>query len=86
MAAPGEVRCSMPTAGGDFRGFQNPAAVNAHLGQAEIEDLGVITFGDEHIGGLDVAMDDVLGVRGFERIRHLDGQAEQQAAARADGR
>ena len=66
-------------AGGSFRRFQHLAVVNAHLGQSEIENLGVTALGDENIGGLDIAMDDLLGVRGLECIRDFDGQAEQQA-------
>ncbi len=48
-----------------------------HFRQAEIENLGVAALGDENVGGLDVAMDDVFAVRGIERIGDFDGQAEQ---------
>ena len=33
--------------------------------------------GDEKIGGLDVAMNDSLGVRGIERVGNFDGDIEQ---------
>ena len=44
------------------------------LGQAEVENLGVAALGDEDVRGLDVAMDDSLGVRGVEGVGDLDGE------------
>ena len=87
MAAPGEVRCSIPTpAAVASRRFQNLAAVNAYFGQPEVKNFGVTALGDEDIGGLDVAMNNVLGVRRFERVRDFDGQSEKQAGfERAEG-
>ena len=40
----------------------------SHLGQTEIEDLGVTAPGNEDIRGLDVTMDDAGSVRGIECI------------------
>ena len=34
-------------------------------------------LGDENVGGLDVAMNDVFAVRGIERVGDFDGEAEQ---------
>ena len=34
-------------------------------------------LGDENVGGLDVAMDDVFAVRGVESVGDFDGEAEQ---------
>ena len=34
-------------------------------------------MGDEDVGGLDVAMDDALGMGGVERVGELDGDVEQ---------
>ena len=34
-------------------------------------------LGDENVGGLDVAMDDVFAVRGVEGVGDFDGEAEQ---------
>ena len=34
--------------------------------------------GDEDVGGLDVAMDDALGMRGIERVGDLYGQRQQR--------
>ena len=39
------------------------------FGQPEIQNLGVPAFGDKNIGGLDVAVDDPLGVGGVECVR-----------------
>jgi hypothetical protein len=46
------------------------------LGQTEIEDLDAAFGRDLDIGGLEVAVDDALLVRGFERLRDLESQAE----------
>ena len=37
----------------------------------------MVTFGDENIGGLNVAVHDSFGVRGIEGIRDLDCQCKQ---------
>jgi hypothetical protein len=47
-----------------------------YLGKAEIENLGVSAFGDKNIRGLDVAVNDALGVRGVERVGDFDGERE----------
>ena len=46
------------------------------LGQPEIQNLGVAALGDEDVGGLDVAMNDPLGMRGIQRVGNLDRQTE----------
>ena len=50
------------------------------LSQAEIYDFGVSTVGDENVRGLDVAMNNALGVRRIERIGDLDGQGEKETS------
>ena len=35
-------------------------------------------LGDKDVGGLDVAVDDALGVRRVERVGDLDGEREKQ--------
>src|SRR5580658_8699293 len=47
------------------------------FGKAKIENLGVAAFGDEDVGGLDVAVNDALGVGGIEGIRYFDGEIEK---------
>ena len=45
-----------------------------HLGQAEVENLGVSALGDEDVRGLDVAMNDAFGVGRVESVGNLDAQ------------
>jgi hypothetical protein len=35
-------------------------------------------FGDEDIGGLEIAMDNAFGVGSVQRVGDLDGQVQQQ--------
>ena len=48
------------------------------LGETEVEDFGVAAAGDEDVGGLDVPVDDVLGVSGVERVCDLDAEVEKE--------
>ena len=48
-------------------------------GQAEVEDLGAAVGGDEDVVGLQVAVDDALGVRGGQALRDLHGQVGRLA-------
>ena len=50
--------------------------LGGYFREAEIENFGVAALGDENIGGLDVAMDDALGVRGIETVGDLDAEIE----------
>ncbi len=57
-----------------------------HLGQAEVEDLGLASRGHDHVGRLQVAMGDATGVGDGEGVRELDcdrerGKGLQGAAA-----
>ena len=47
------------------------------FGEAEIEQLGLAALGDENIRGLDIAVNDAFGVRGFERVGDLDAEIEK---------
>ena len=55
------------------------------FGQAEIENFGVAAFGDENVGGLDVAVNDAFGVRGVESVGDLDRQRQQMSRVPAGG-
>ena len=44
-----------------------------NFGQAKIENLGVTQSCNENVRRLDVAMNDSLGMRCFERFRNLNG-------------
>src|ERR1700693_3741912 len=46
--------------------------------QSKIENLDVSALGDEDVGGLDVAVNNSLGMRGIEGIGNLDGERENQ--------
>ena len=43
-----------------------------HFRQTEIENLGVASFGDKNISGLDVSMNDALSVSGVQRVGDLN--------------
>jgi len=45
-----------------------------NLREAEVQDLGLPAFGDEDVGGLDVAVNDPLGVRRIQSIGKLDAK------------
>jgi hypothetical protein len=45
--------------------------------EAEIENFGVAALGDKDIRGLDVAMDDAVGMGGVERVGDFDTDAEE---------
>src|SRR5512143_1189152 len=45
--------------------------------EPEIEDLCLFSMRNHNVGWLDIAMDDALGVRRFERVRNLDRQLKQ---------
>src|SRR4029077_4461160 len=46
------------------------------LRQAEVENLGMATAGDENIARLDVAMNDTAPMSGGEAVRHLDSELD----------
>ena len=53
------------------------------LGEAEVEDLRVAVRRDDHVLGLDVAVDDARLVGLLEPARHLDGRSRARRAGRA---
>ncbi len=54
------------------------AALRGELGEAEVKNLGLAGAGGEEVGGLDVAVDDALGVGGGEGIGDLAAQLQHQ--------
>ena len=48
------------------------------FGQAEIQNLGLPSVGQENVRGLDVPVNDAFGVRGIERVGGLDRGIEQR--------
>jgi hypothetical protein len=55
----------------------SPRLAGAHFRHSEIENLGVAALGDEDVGGLYIAMDDVLGVGCVERIGDFNAERKQ---------
>ena len=51
--------------------------VVVELGEAEVENFGVAALGDENIGGLDVAMNDVFLMGGVERVGDFDAERDE---------
>src|ERR1700690_980337 len=47
------------------------------LGQAEVENFGLIAIRHEDVRGFDVAVDNALGVCAVESVGDLDAQVEQ---------
>src|SRR6266849_10823185 len=50
---------------------------HGYLGQAEVKNFGVASASDEDVGGLDVAVDDALGMCGVEGVGYTDGEIEE---------
>ena len=50
--------------------------VSRKLRQTEVQNLGFTARGDEDVCGLDIAMDDALLVRRFQRIGDLNREAQ----------
>jgi len=48
------------------------------LGETEVENFGVAAARHENIGRLDVAVNDVLGMSGIERIGDIDGNGKKR--------
>ena len=44
--------------------------------QSEIQNFGMSAIGHENVRGLDIPVDDALGVRGVERVRHLHTEVQ----------
>src|ERR1700757_2009789 len=57
-------------------GHSSRGSGKIHFRESEIENLRVAALGDKNIGGLDVAMDDALGVSGIEGVGNFDGNIE----------
>ena len=61
-------RCNLAGGSGCWRDF----------GEAEVQNFGVTPLGDKEVGGLDVAMDNALGVCGVEAVGDFDGEGEDR--------
>lgn len=71
----GGPRAGQVGSGGCGRGTGvNVLQIVLDLGQAEVEDLCLISVGDENVGGLDIAVNDALRMGGIECIGDLDSQ------------
>ena len=50
----------------------------AYFGETKIKNLGGAALGDEEVGGLDVAVDDIFGVSGVESVGNFDGKCKER--------
>ena len=76
MLCGGAQRGALGGIHGDF-GCGRARASEGHLGKTKVKNFGVAAFGDKNIGGLDVAVNDVFGVRSIERVGDFDGESEE---------
>ena len=60
----------------ELAGLGHPRVV-VPLGQPEVGQVGVVAGADEHVLGLDVAVDEPFDVRGVERLGHLREQPQR---------
>ena len=83
---PGLVRCSSATVdASDIRAatLAGRTSLERDLRQPEVENLGVAALGHKDVCGLDVAMNDALGVGRIERVRNLDARASSVSISMA---
>ena len=50
----------------------------SHLGQSEVQDLGVAAWADEDVGGLDIAVNDACAVRRIQRVGDFDAERQHR--------
>ena len=73
-----ENRASIRQRRADGGGDAHPAdRRGTHLGQAEIQQLGMSARHEHDVARLEVPVDDPLAMRLVKRVRHLDGNAER---------
>ena len=58
--------------------IQRPVARRHHLGQPEVENLGVAALRHKNVGRLDVPMNDALRVRRLQCVGNVDGERQQR--------
>ena len=78
---PGLVRCSSTRVAVRSRcssAIHDLARAGDHLGQAEVQNLGVAALGHKDVGWFDVAVNDAGGVGRFKRIGNFDGNGKQR--------
>ncbi len=76
MFCGGAQRGALGGVHGDFGGGRARAR-EGHLGKTKVKNFGVAAFGDKNIGGLDVAVNDVFGVRSVERVGDFDCESQE---------
>src|SRR5215467_5998852 len=67
-------------AGSGHGGLRTAGAHGASdFSQTEVENFGMAALRDENIGGLDIAMNDVFGMRSVQGIGNFDGESQHVA-------
>jgi hypothetical protein len=64
---------------GERDGVAVAAERRQQLRETEVDHLGAMLFGEHHVGGLEIAMDDAVDMGARQRFGHFDGDFNRLA-------
>ncbi len=85
MVDPAWVSSLLGDGGGGLGVLVSAGPGGLDLGQAEVQDLGLAPGGHEDVGGLEVAVDDALGVGRLEGVGDLGPELQQRLEVEGPG-